>query len=178
MGSQSFPGIRDLVAVDRTVQSFFWKHPEVKTSILRPVHIVGSHLRNAPSKYLRLSHPPILAGFDPMIQVIHEEDVVSAIVAALHSEVGGIFNIAGPAEVPLRRLLKKLNRKVLPVPHFLAVPVLSRLFNMRLTSFPAPEFDHIKYSCIVDGTRAKVALNYAPHFSMDEIVHAMRFPTL
>ena len=51
--------------------------------ILRPAHIVGPHVRNAPSKYLRLRVIPALMGFDPMVQLIHEEDVCRALVLAL-----------------------------------------------------------------------------------------------
>ena len=57
LGAQSFPNIRDLVAVDRIVQSFFYRQPEVETVMLRPVHIVGPRVKNAPSNYLRLPRP-------------------------------------------------------------------------------------------------------------------------
>src|SRR6266849_935117 len=75
LGSQNFPDIRDLIEVDMYAQQYMWKHPEVETVILRPVHIVGPHVRNAPSNYLRLKRPWVLAGFDPMVQLIHEEDL-------------------------------------------------------------------------------------------------------
>src|SRR6266446_10413803 len=70
LGSQNFPDIRDLIEVDMYAQQYMWKHPEVETVILRPVHIVGPHVRNAPSNYLRLKRPWVLAGFAPMVQLI------------------------------------------------------------------------------------------------------------
>src|SRR5437879_5564684 len=79
MASQEFPAIRDLIEVDMMASSFFWKTPSIETVILRPVHILGS-VHNAPSNFLRLKYVPTLLGFDPMIQVIHELDVVEAIV--------------------------------------------------------------------------------------------------
>lgn len=79
LGGASFSEIRDLIEVDMLAQSFFWKHPETETVILRPVHILGT-VRNAPSNYLRLKVVPTLLGFDPMVQVMHEEDVVRAIL--------------------------------------------------------------------------------------------------
>ncbi|MCA9544980.1 MAG: NAD-dependent epimerase/dehydratase family protein, partial [Myxococcales bacterium] len=69
MAAEKFSGIRDLVAVDQLVQTTFWKHPELETVVLRPVHILGA-VHNAPSNYLRLDRPPRLWGFDPMIQVV------------------------------------------------------------------------------------------------------------
>ena len=63
-----------------------------------------SGVRNAPSNYLRLNVIPTLMGFDPMVQVIHQDDVVSAIEKALRPGVRGIFNLAGPQPLPLSRL--------------------------------------------------------------------------
>ena len=47
LGGARFGEIRDLIEVDMLAQSFFWKHPETETVILRPVHILGT-VRNAP----------------------------------------------------------------------------------------------------------------------------------
>ena len=94
LGGAAFSEIRDLIEVDMLAQSFFWKHPEAETVILRPVHILG-RVRNAASNYLRLDAVPTLLGFDPMVQVIHESDVVRAIQLALRPSVRGIFNVAG-----------------------------------------------------------------------------------
>ena len=76
-------------------QGFFWKHPETETVILRPVHIVG-RVHNAPSNFLRLPTIPTLLGFDPMVQVIHEEDVVRAIGRALRPRAARHLQRRGP----------------------------------------------------------------------------------
>ncbi|MBC8187240.1 MAG: NAD-dependent epimerase/dehydratase family protein [Proteobacteria bacterium] len=99
LGSESYYALRDLVSVDMVGQSFFWKHPEVETVILRPVHIVG-RLENSPSNYLRQQVVPTIMGFDPMVQLIHEEDVVQGIHRALLPGIRGVFNLAGPGTVP------------------------------------------------------------------------------
>ncbi|MFO0763220.1 MAG: NAD-dependent epimerase/dehydratase family protein, partial [Byssovorax sp.] len=123
LGGASFSEIRDLIEVDMLAQSFFWKRPETETVILRPAHILGS-VRNAPSNYLRLPAIPTLMGFDPMVQVIHQDDVVSAIFGALRPGVRGIFNLAGPPPLPLSRLIELTGRPRISVPHFLATSVI------------------------------------------------------
>ncbi len=86
-------------------------------------------MRNAASNFLRLPRVPTLLGYDPMVQVIHEADVVSAIVSALTPEVRGIFNIAGPEPMPLSRVLHILDRPTLPVPYSLAKSLINRLIS-------------------------------------------------
>ncbi len=141
-GSQDFRGIRDLVELDMLAQSFFWRHPDTETVILRPCHILG-RVKNAASNYLRLERPITLMGFDPMVQPIHERDVVHAIQLALQPGARGIFNLRGPGELPLSKVMRVLSRRTRPMPAPLAKGVLDRLWRFRMTSFPAEEIDHI-----------------------------------
>lgn len=175
LGGQRFAEIRDLIEVDMLAQSFFWKNPSTETVVLRPVHILGN-VHNAPSNYLRLPVIPTLLGFDPMVQVIHEDDVVHALRLALRPGVRGIFNIAGPDPIPLSRLVKILNKPTLPVPHMLGKSMLNRLYKLRLSSFPAPELDHIRYVCMVDDKRAREELGYSPRRSLEETAFAVDEP--
>ncbi|MEI8254803.1 MAG: NAD-dependent epimerase/dehydratase family protein [Deltaproteobacteria bacterium] len=172
LGGQEFSEIRDLVEVDMLTQSFFWRHPDTETVILRPVHILGN-VRNAPSNYLRLPVVPTLLGFDPMIQAIHQDDVVRAIQAALAPGVRGIFNVSGPEALPLSRALKMLGRATLPVPHGVAKSLLKSLWRYRLSSFPAPELDHIRFVCMVDDRRARDQMGFRPIRTLRETVMAV-----
>ncbi len=173
MAASRFSGVRDLIEVDMLAHGFFWKHPQIQTVILRPVHIVGPHIRNAPSNYLRLRHPVALAGFDPMLQLIHVEDAARAMVEALRPELRGVYNVTGPGEVPLSAVFRELNRRVVPVPHVVARPMLSLLFKYRLSSFPSPELDHIQYVCAVDGSRWEREVGWRPRYSMRETIRSV-----
>jgi UDP-glucose 4-epimerase len=172
LGGAAFSEIRDLIEVDMLAQSFFWKRPETETVILRPVHILGG-VRNAPSNYLRLKAIPTLMGFDPMVQVIHQDDVVSAIEAALRPGVRGIFNLAGPPPLPLSRLIAHTGRPRITIPHFMADGVLQNLWRYRATSFPPPELEHIRYVCMVDDRRARELLRWSPSHDIAETVRAI-----
>jgi len=174
MAASRFPSVRDLIEVDMLAHGFFWRHPSVETVVLRPVHIVGPTIKNAPSNYLRLKRPMALAGFDPMVQLIHMEDVARALVAALTPGFKGVFNVVGPGEVPLSACFTELGARPLPVPHPLARPLLSRLFKYRLASFPPEELDHIQFLCMVDGQRWKAETGWAAQFSMRDTIRAVR----
>lgn len=174
MASQAFAGIQDLIAVDLLVQSFFWKHPELEVVILRPVHIIGPRVKNAPTNYLRMDPIVTLLGFDPLIQLIHANDVVHAIKSALKPGARGIYNVAGPGVVPLSALLDRLGRTTVPMPSSLARLMVESLWRSRMTSFPPPELAHIKYSCLVDDGRAQSELKYAPQVDLEGIVRCLR----
>lgn len=172
LGGASFSEIRDLIEVDMLAQSFFWRRPATETVILRPSHIVGS-VRNAPSNYLRLPVIPTLLGFDPMVQVVHQDDVVAAIIQALRPGVRGIFNLAGPPPLPISRLVELTGRPRVSVPYSLAQSAVARLWKYRATSFPAPELDHVRYVCMVDDRRARDLLGYRHAHDIEATVRAL-----
>ena len=173
MAAARFSGVRDLIEVDMLAHGFFWRHPRVETVILRPVHIVGPQIKNAPSNYLRLKNPWVVAGFDPMVQLIHVEDVARALMESLRPEPKGVYNVVGPGEVPLSAIFRELGRSVIPVPHPLARSVLGLLFKYRLASFPPPELDHIQFLCAVDGSRWEKELAWRSRYSMRETIRSV-----
>ena len=169
MGGQSFGAIRDLIALDMFCNTFFWRHPEIETVILRPVHIVG-RVANAPSRYLRLERPVTLLGFDPMVQLIHVEDVLTAIEKALTPGIRGVYNVAGPSPVPMSLVLRKLGRDPRPLPEPIVRAMLRTGWSLKLSDWPWPELDHIKYVCMVDDSRARHELGFEPTHTIDDIV--------
>jgi UDP-glucose 4-epimerase len=172
LGGQEFSDIRDLVEVDMLAQGFFWKLPETETVILRPVHILGE-VHNAPSNFLRLNPIMTVMGFDPMAQVIQQADVVQAIELALRPGVRGIFNVAGPEPAPISQIIKILGRQRLSVPYSLARMVLRRMWSLRLTTFPVPELDHIRFVCMVDDRRAREVLGFIPRRTLEDTVRSV-----
>jgi UDP-glucose 4-epimerase len=66
-----------------------------------------------------------------------------------------------------------LGRSQLPVPHSIAKMGVERLWRYRMTSFPAPELDFIRYVCMVEDSRARAVLGYSPKFDLEPTVRAV-----
>lgn len=171
LAAQHDPGAMTLVEADMLASSFFWKYAEGEIVILRPVHILGQ-VENAASNWLRMERVPVLMGFDPMMQVIHEKDVVEAVLLALAPGVRGVYNVVGPSEVPLSVLIREARKQTLPIPHFLA-PALSKLFwKLGWAPFRGTELNHLRYVCMVDGARARADLGFKAVQTIKEAVRA------
>ena len=168
LGDQSDRRLADAIAVDMMVQSFFWKSPDTQTVILRPVHVIGPHLHNAPSRFLRQKRVPVLMGFDPMVQLVHEDDLVDAVALALLPGVRGVFNITGPTQAPLSRVLAVRGAQTVPLPSMLLGAAITRARALRLTRLNAHDLVHLKYSCVVDGARAARELRYVASRSLTQ----------
>ena len=175
-----FAGMRDLIEIDMLASNFLWKHRGTKTIILRPVHIIGPTVRNNFSNYLRFRVVPMVAGFDPMIQVIHEEDAVEAMTIALQSNVTGIFNIEGPGAVPISVIIKERGGTPIQIPYLL-VPTFWRLFRRyvylqsgRRIKFSTAELDYLRYPCNVDGQKARDILKFQPTYTLTDTITSLK----
>lgn len=172
LGSGRSAELRTLVELDMLAQSFAFRSSRCKVIILRPANILGL-VKNAASNYLRLPVVPTLLGFDPMIQAVHEDDVVRAIDLAIDADVSGVFNISGPPPIPLSRALSELERRTVAVPHSLALAALGSLFAARVTRFESTELDFIRYVCMIDDQRARRDLGYEPTFGLKETLKSV-----
>jgi len=172
--SRNYPEIRDLVEVDTLATAFIWKYPHIRTSVLRPVNVLGRFVQSMIGEYLRLPRQIALMGFDPMMQFIHEEDISEAIALALEHGLQGVFNVVGPGEVPLHVAIEETGGRRLPLPEPLVRPVLGRLFRWGLWPYPEGAFDYLKYPVTLSGKRFVDATGFRPLFGLEEIFQSVR----
>jgi UDP-glucose 4-epimerase len=142
--------------------------------ILRPAHIVGPHVRNAPSKYMRLATIPYLMGYDPMMRLTHEDDLLRYCEGVIEQSCRGVFNLASTAPVPLSHVLEIIGKPTIPVPYTALRWLLEKLWGYGLTSFPAPELDHLRFHAVLDTARAEQTLAVKPERSLYEILEPFR----
>jgi UDP-glucose 4-epimerase len=115
----------------------------------------------------------MILGFDPMVQVVHERDVLRAIVLALAPNRRGIYNIRGPGELPLSRAFQMIGKQPVFWPASLAKRALNGLWRSGITNFPAPELDHVRYVCMVDDARARSSLGYVHQHDIQQTLDAV-----
>ena len=102
-------------------------------------------------------------GFDPMINLLSEDDYVRAIRCALHAPHGGVYNIAGADTAPLSQIVARWGRIGVAVPG----PFLAPLYRLR-TLAVGFEFRYrhnarrFHFGGVVDGRRAEDELGYTP----------------
>lgn len=170
---QTFPEIQDIVELDHTVTGFLWRHRDtLPTTLLRPVHIVGPHLRNQVSSLLRASYSPRIIGFNPMMQFVHETDVARAVRMALEHDGYGVFNIAGEGAVPWSTAIATAGARPVHLPTWIAYPgaaVVSRLYP----SFPEHLIDFFRYPVIISDVAIREQLGWTPHINVVDTLRSV-----
>lgn len=167
--SRTFPEIRDLCEVEGLLSTFLWRYPDVATTILRPVNVLGPTARSAISNYMRMRWVPTVAGFDPMMQFVHEDDLTKAVQLALERRLRGIFNVCGPGAVPLSTAIDAVGGTALPLPDPPVHTVIGQLFRLGIAQFPPGAVDFLKYPCTVSDEKFREETGYHADNPLSEI---------
>lgn len=160
---------RDLTEMERFVSETAERHADIAYTVLRFAPIFGPEVGNPFSRYLSLRVVPTLLGFDPRLQVTHERDAVAALEHAIDAHVPGVFNVAGNGQMYLSRILRLGNRIPQPLPGRMYDSALNGLTRANI-AVPAHVQAILKYGRVVDTTRMKSELGFAPSFTCRQTV--------
>ena len=166
----SYPELADLVAADLYAANALWRLPKLATAILRVCYTLGPSGHGTLASFLRGRFVPMVLGFDPLFQFMHEDDAAEAIALALIKKLTGIYNVAGPQPLPLSAIAHEAGRRTLPLPEALLAPLLGRAGLPRLSR---GALAHVKYPIVIDASAFRAATNFAERF--DELVTVQTF---
>jgi UDP-glucose 4-epimerase len=159
--------VRDRVEADVTACVRMGLSP-LQIVVLRMAEILGPGTGSQLFDYL--GSPVCLrpAGYDPMLNLLTQDDAVAALQRAIHSEAQGVFNIPGADTLPLTACIASWGRLSIPVPGVWMTPLYRwrRLvtghdfrYGMNRRRF--------HYSGVLDGTRARQVLGYVSAHPVD-----------
>ncbi len=160
---------RDLTEMELFVTDVAARHTDVKYTILRFAPIFGRNIGNPLSRYLSLKAVPKALGFDPRLQLTHEDDAVSALEHALDTRIEGTYNIAADGQIYLSRLLRLGGRIPQPLPGRLYESAMKGLARANV-SVPQHLRAHLKYGQVVDTTLMRSQFGFEPVYTCRETV--------
>ncbi len=159
-GNPHYPFVRDKVEAEEIMLNFKRKHPEVAVTILRLATIIGPEIDYYFTRILSHSVIPILLGYDPLYQLLHEDDAIEAFLAALRSDAEGIFNIADEGVLPISSIIKFLGGIPLPIIHTLAYPLIDSMWLAGISPVPGAHLDYIRYLWVADTQKVKNEMGF------------------
>lgn len=165
-GTRRYGYNRDLVEIESFFNGFQRQHPRTVVSILRFPNIVGPRANTPFTRFLSDPAAPVLLGFDPMMQVIHEQDVIGALVHAVQGDYPGAYNVAAEGILPLLKIMGIVGKIPLPVVHLL--PYWAINLGTPLSRHLPIEPDYLRYRWVADLTRMREVLEFTPQYTVEE----------
>jgi UDP-glucose 4-epimerase len=106
---------RDIVEAESAVEEFAEQHPDVAVTVLRCSNVLGPDVDTGFTRMFGLPAVPMVLGFDPRLQFVHEHDIVHALEHAAFHVVPGTYNVAADGVLALTEAVGLLGKMSLPV---------------------------------------------------------------
>ncbi|MBI4187144.1 MAG: NAD-dependent epimerase/dehydratase family protein [Chloroflexi bacterium] len=156
---------------EHLLKDFAARHGDVRLAILRSCPVIGP---NAADSVAAVMFQPVmlrLAGYDPLMQFVHEDDLIELMAILLHRQQGGIFNVAGEGEVRYSDVIALAGRKAITLPGWLLRPLMGLSWTLRLQKESPPSgLEFIKYPPLVSTEKLKREVGFQFRHSSREAV--------
>lgn len=147
---------RSLLEVEGYVRDFAIDNPHVDLALLRYSNVLGPKLSTPFSKALRLPAVPSVLGFDPQLQLVHEDDVVRSLLFCINEGASGIFNVAGDGLVPWSEIARICGKPTIPLP-FVGTNLAAEPLRRIGVDIPPELLVLLRYGRGIDNRRLKDA---------------------
>ena len=145
--------VQNRVEMESLLAGWRTRHPDTEVTVLRTGWVLGPTHWDPVVRYFSLPVVPMLLGYDPLMQFVHEEDCLWAFERATLAPHPGVFNVVAPGVLPLSTLLRQGGKRILPLP----APLLYRMAYYPSQSQtgdpPAGFYDYLRYLWVADGRR-------------------------
>jgi UDP-glucose 4-epimerase len=174
--NERFWWIRDKLEAEQHALSFARKYPRMTVTILRLAPLIGPGLYAFYTRLFSKRVVSVVLGYDPLLQLLHPEDALTAFDAALSARAGGIFNIVPRSTISLLTALHLAEKLTLPVPHPLAYAMADLLWTSGFGEAPGAFIDYVRFLFVADGAKALRELAFeARHGSREALMDYLRY---
>jgi UDP-glucose 4-epimerase len=152
-GHPAAHSVRDRIEVEQQLREWRARHPDVELTVLRPCWAIGPTYWNRVVSYLSLPVVPLPIGYDPLLQLVHEQDLLDAFERALFTSRPGVFNVVGSGVLPVSMLFRLAGTPTIPLPALLLDRLSYYPSQGQTGDPPAAFFDYLRYLWVADGQR-------------------------
>ncbi len=163
---------RELLEMEQLVSEFALRNDSCQVTVLRLGFRVSEDTTLA--SYLSLPIVPTFAGFDPRLQLLHEDDAVEAIVRSVLGQHPGVFNVAAGGVVLLSQAIAIMGGRPAPIlppyGHWLARMVLRTLTRVDVQAHLA---DVIAFGSVADCSRLAAEFGWIPAYGSRAVMDSL-----
>lgn len=172
--NEDFQYSRDKAETDRLFQGFGEVTADACVTIIRGCPVIGPGGHGAVGA--RVFQPVMvrIAGHDPPMQFLHEDDVVRMLVHVVKERTGGIFNAAGDGLVRYSQLARLAHKPMVVLPRQILAPLMQAAWRARIqSSSPATGLNYITHSWVAANGRFVEVTGFSYCHSSEEAVRLM-----
>jgi UDP-glucose 4-epimerase len=170
--SASLSWVRDKLEAEQHAAAFARRYPGMSITVLRFAPLFGPGVHTFYTRIFDHRVVPLLMGYDPLVQLLHPDDAVTALLAAIEVASGGAYNVVPSRPLPILTAYHLAAKVPVFVPHPIAYAGADLLWAAGLGAAPGGFIDYVRFLCVADGEKAREKLGFVPRFSSRDSVAA------
>jgi UDP-glucose 4-epimerase len=163
---------RDIVEAEASVAEFREKNPDVCVTVFRFANVLGPDVTTAHTRLFDLPLIPMILGFDPRYQFVHEDDVVNALKHAGLLDLPGVFNVAGDGVLAFTEVCSLLGKQFVPVLPPWGTGIAAQALRRLGVQMPPEMLNLLRFGRGLDNRRLK-ATRFGYRFTTRETVQKL-----
>jgi UDP-glucose 4-epimerase len=157
-GVPGYAFVADKVAAEAEVASFR-RRTGMPAAVLRAAWTIGD-VRTLAAQLLAPPFVPAVLGADPLVQLLHLEDLIDAVRVAADAQADGVFNIAGDGVLPWSTVIKLAGRLRMPALDVTLRAGLQALWVAGVGLVPGAHVAYLRDTFVADVGRAADVLGF------------------
>lgn len=159
---------RDSIDIEGYARGLGRRRPDIKVTILRLANMIGPAMDTVLARYLSGPVVPTVIGHDARLQLLHEQDALSALERATMAGRAGTFNVGADGIIMMSQAIRRAGRLSLPVPSF-GMRLADSLFKSGTNSeLRHDQLAYLSFGRVMDTSRMRAELGFEPKWTTSE----------
>ncbi len=156
---------KDASEVEGYARAFARRRPDVDLTVLRFSNFLGGKMDSTIGSFFSLPIVPMILGYDPRLQFIHEDDAVAVLAQAIAEDHPGAFNVAGDGVVYLSQCIRLAGRVPVHVPRPAASSIGALVRRTKLVDFSAEQLRFLQFGRAADTVALRDDFGFVPRYT-------------
>ncbi len=165
--------LRDKADADADALRFAADHKDVAVCVARLGAMLPTSKDHFWTRLMSRRVVPAVLGYDPLLQFMHPDDAVSAMLALWRAQARGPVNVVGRGQLPLSHILTRLERLPLYLPAGLGQSLVSALWQAQLVEMPHHYVQFLRWPWLVDDRRLRQLTGFVPQHDLPTVLNIM-----
>jgi UDP-glucose 4-epimerase len=156
---------KDAVEIEGYVRGFARRRQDVDVTVLRFTNFIGPRIDSALTRFFALPVVPMVLGYDPRVQLLHEEDALAVLERAAREPLPGVVNVGGDGVLLLSQAIRRAGRIPAPVPEPAVATVGRLLRSSQLIDYSPEQTRFLNFGRVLDTTRLRTEFGFTPRWT-------------
>jgi UDP-glucose 4-epimerase len=173
-GNDDFIYAKNKKEIERIMQEFTSKNPDISVTIVRPCWVVGPGFNNTLAEHLKKKFVVMPSKILPF-QFVHEDDLINVMMLLLEKRTAGIYNVSAEGTLTFDEMVKTLGNIRIPLPWPILYPLNNLSWFLRLsfiTKFPSASMRMMVNPWIASSEKLKHDTSYKFQFDSRQAFRA------